>query len=50
MIDTFLHNIYVVPNTFFIDKNGNQIGDEIFGSKSKNEWEKIIDEKLKLVE
>ena len=50
MIDTFLHNIYVVPNTFFIDKNGNQIGDEIFGSKSKNKWEKIIDEKLKLVE
>ena len=45
--DSVYGNSIIEP---FIDKNGNQIGDEIFGSKSKNEWEKIIDEKLKLVE
>ncbi len=31
-----------IPVTFFVDAHGEQIGDEIVGSRSRNEWEETI--------
>lgn len=36
------------PTTFFVDKNGNFVGEAISGARSKEEWEKIIEEYLLL--
>ncbi len=41
-----LSQISSVPTTFFVDKNGNQAGSAYLGSKSKADWQKIIDETL----
>lgn len=37
------------PTTYFVDKNGKFVGDKVLGANSKEEWKKIIDEKLKMV-
>ncbi len=34
-----------IPATFFVDKEGNIVGESYLGSKSKEEWEAIIKEK-----
>lgn len=39
----YLQNVQAVPTTVFVDSNGNLIGDEYVGSKSKEDWETIID-------
>ena len=41
-----LRGIQAVPTTFFIDKNGNQIGTVYLGSRSQKDWQKIIDKLL----
>ncbi len=41
-----LAQIDSVPTTFFVDKNGNQVGSAYLGSKSKADWQAIIDETL----
>lgn len=41
-----LKDVSVVPTTFFVDKDGNPVGEEILGSKSKEDWLKIIDDYL----
>ena len=46
LIQAGLSDIYAVPTTFFVDSRGNVTGDTYMGSKSKKEWEKIIDQTL----
>ncbi len=45
-----ISQITSVPTTFFVDKDGNQVGGVYVGSKSKAEWQSIIDRTLAEVE
>jgi hypothetical protein len=38
-----------VPMTVFVDANGHQVGDMVVGSKSKEDWMRIIENLLKEV-
>lgn len=44
-----LSGVQVVPTTFFLDKEGNIIGEAYSGAKSKDEWKEIIDASLEAV-
>ena len=46
MMNGFLKNVQVVPYTIFVDKDGNQVGNPYFGSRSKKDWQKIMDDLL----
>ncbi len=35
-----------LPYTFFVDKNGNIVGNEYFGSRSKEDWIEVIDKEF----
>lgn len=39
-----LKNLIYVPTTIFVDKEGKQIGEIYVGAKTKEEWQKIVDE------
>ena len=39
-----------VPITFFVDENGEVIGDEVVGAKSKDAWQKEIESRLAMLE
>lgn len=39
----YLNRVQAVPETIFVDENGNQIGAQYLGAKSKAEWKKIVD-------
>ena len=39
----YLSNVQTVPETIFIDENGNQVGEKYYGAKSKSDWKMIID-------
>ena len=41
-----ISQIQSVPTTFFVDKDGNQVGQAYVGSRSKAEWKTIIDQTL----
>jgi len=43
----YLNNVRSVPETIFLDENGNRIGESYLGAKNKNEWMQIIDSLLK---
>lgn len=43
----FLAGISSVPTTIFLDKNGNQIGEVYIGSRTKAQWQEIIENLLK---
>ncbi len=45
MYDWGFDEIQYVPTTFFVDREGNVI-DVVVGSKSKEDWKALIDEKL----
>lgn len=45
LMTIYLNGVDAVPTTLFIDKTGTII-DTVIGSKSKSDWEKVIDEKL----
>lgn len=38
-----LSQVTSVPETIFIDENGNQIGQSYIGSRSKQQWKEIVD-------
>lgn len=38
-----LYEVYSVPETIFVDENGNIIGDSYIGSRSYENWKAIID-------
>ena len=42
----YLSKVQAVPETVFVDQEGNQIDESYVGSKSKAEWKKIIDSLL----
>lgn len=48
--DTFLngrlYGINAVPETFFVDREGNIIGESYTGSRSLEEWKAVVEEKL----
>lgn len=44
-----LSQITSVPTTFFVDKDGNQVGQVYVGSNSKADWKSIIDQTMKEV-
>ena len=46
----YLSNVQSVPETIFVDENGNQVGTRYVGAKSKAEWKKIIDTLLESLE
>ena len=46
MFRGFLRGIQAVPTTFFIDKDGRQIGGVYMGSRSQKDWQRIIDKLL----
>lgn len=41
-----LNNVYSVPETIFVDSQGNQVGESYLGARSKEAWTEIIDELL----
>ncbi len=43
LINAKLGEVYSVPETIFVDENGNQIGSSYIGSKSYEDWAAIID-------
>lgn len=43
---TFLNGVTSVPTTFFMDGEGNRIGETYIGSRDKSEWVEIIEELL----
>ena len=46
MLSGFLSDVQVVPTTIFIDKNGKQLGETYYGSRTKEQWQKIVDSLL----
>lgn len=44
-----LSGVQVVPTTFFLDQEGNIIGEAYSGAKSKEQWKEIIDASLEAV-
>ncbi len=38
-----LSQVTSVPETIFVDENGNQVGESYIGSRSEEQWKKIID-------
>lgn len=47
LMQTLLQKTDALPYTFFVDKDGNIVGEEYLGDKSKEEWSKVIDKELK---
>ncbi len=43
IIDAFLKQVMYVPTTIFVDKNGNQVGEQYVGAKSYEEWASVAD-------
>lgn len=42
-----LADLMAIPYTFFLDENGNDLGDAIMGANSMDKWKSIIEERLK---
>lgn len=49
LIAAKLANVSSVPETIFLDENGNQVGDAYLGARSGEDWRKVIDGLLKEV-
>ncbi len=41
-----LGQIYALPSTFFVDSEGNQVGQFYMGAKTKDQWAAVIEETL----
>ncbi|WP_107572227.1 TlpA family protein disulfide reductase [Clostridioides difficile] len=41
-----LNGIQAMPETFFVDRNGNIVGDTYSGAKSAKEWKQVIEKEL----
>ena len=41
-----LNGIQAMPETFFVDKNGNIVGDTYSGAKTASEWKQVIEKEL----
>ena len=40
-------NLQAMPETFFVDKNGNIVGDSYSGSRSLKDWKEIVEKEQK---
>ncbi|SFE14155.1 TlpA family protein disulfide reductase [Peptostreptococcus sp. D1] len=49
LMNKLMKKTEAIPYTFFVDKNGNIVGEEYLGDRSKEDWAKIIDKELKNV-
>ena len=49
MMNGRLQGISAFPETFFVDKNGNIVGDTYTGSHTLDEWKEIVEKELKNV-
>ena len=47
LLNGILQNVFAVPTTIFVDKNGNQVGETYTGSRSLAAWQKIVDSLIK---
>lgn len=45
-----LTGIESIPETFFVDRNGNIVSDPYIGARSQSEWSKIVDSELASLE
>lgn len=43
---SILADVTAVPTTYFVDENGNQVGQVYIGAKTKTQWKKIISDLL----
>ena len=48
--EKLMAGVYAVPTSFFVDENGQKVGEDIVGSKSYDEWKTEIEQKLAQVE
>lgn len=46
LYDGILSTLYAFPTTFFVDADGNVVGDPIVGSQSEADWQKTIAAKM----
>ena len=42
LIRAYLYNVQAVPETIFVDAQGNQVGQSYLGARSKDQWQQII--------
>lgn len=49
MVDGYLKFIQAVPATFFVDQNGEQVGEIVLGARDKDDWEAEIEARLESV-
>ncbi len=49
MFANLMREVYYVPNSWFMDSEGNVLGEAVVGSYSKEDWANMIDEHLALV-
>ena len=47
LLEKVLTNVDALPFTFFVDKEGNVVGESHLGSQTKDEWKTFIDKELK---
>lgn len=47
-LNKFCRNIYTVPATYFVNKNGKIVGDPVIGDKASKEWKEIVEQKLSM--
>jgi len=50
LYQAYLNSVTAVPETIFIDANGNQIGDRYVGAKSHSQWKMVIENLLDTLE
>lgn len=49
LLETDFKRIMELPTTFFVDKEGNIVGEKVTGANDKQGWKKIIEERLQMV-
>lgn len=42
LIQAYLLNVQAVPETVFVDAQGNQVGESYLGARNKDQWQQII--------
>lgn len=45
----FCKSFITIPATYFVDKDGNIVGDPVFGANDAKTWKEIIDQKLSVL-
>jgi thiol-disulfide isomerase/thioredoxin len=48
--ETLMNAVYAVPTSFFVDQNGQKVGEDIMGALSYDDWKAQINEALSQIE